>query len=114
MMDRLFAINSWASGTTDRGRHIRHRVNYPETAAICGREDCERPARLWLTELECADHQRGEEHGQRQHQYGQSRNPLGEEGPVHRSTEVIGRIVPPPNPLFPGLGRMSRGGHRGG
>jgi hypothetical protein len=59
MMDRLFAITSWASGTTDRGRHIRHRVNYPETAAICGREDCEGPARLWLTELECADHQRG-------------------------------------------------------
>jgi hypothetical protein len=34
-------------------------LGYPETAAICGREDCEGPARLWLTELECADHQRG-------------------------------------------------------
>jgi hypothetical protein len=34
-------------------------LGYPETAAICGRKDCEGPARLWLTEPECADHQRG-------------------------------------------------------
>jgi hypothetical protein len=34
-------------------------LGYPETAAICGREDCEGPARLWLTEPERADHQRG-------------------------------------------------------
>jgi hypothetical protein len=34
-------------------------LGYPETAAICGREDCEGPARLWLTEHERADHQRG-------------------------------------------------------
>ena len=34
-------------------------LGYPETAAICAREDCEGPARLWLTEHERADHQRG-------------------------------------------------------
>jgi hypothetical protein len=54
--------------TPDGTRHsgIKHAyktfalpLGYPETAAICGREDCEGPARLWLTELECADHQRG-------------------------------------------------------
>ena len=34
-------------------------LGYPGTAAICGREDCDGPARLWLTEPERADHQRG-------------------------------------------------------
>jgi hypothetical protein len=34
-------------------------LGYPETAAICGREGCEAPARLWLTEPERADYQRG-------------------------------------------------------
>jgi hypothetical protein len=35
-------------------------LGYPETAAICGREGCEAPARLWLREPERADYQRGE------------------------------------------------------
>jgi hypothetical protein len=34
-------------------------LGYPETAAICGRVGCEAPARLWLTEPERMDHERG-------------------------------------------------------
>jgi hypothetical protein len=51
-------------GTRQAGTQYVYRafalpLRYPETAAICGREDCESPARLWLTEPERADHQRG-------------------------------------------------------
>ncbi len=34
-------------------------VGYPQTAAICGRPDCERPARVWLTFDDKAAFERG-------------------------------------------------------
>lgn len=34
-------------------------VGYPETAAICGRPDCESPARVWLTGDDKAAFQKG-------------------------------------------------------
>jgi hypothetical protein len=34
-------------------------IGFPNTAAICGRVECEAPAYLWLTEPERADHERG-------------------------------------------------------
>jgi hypothetical protein len=34
-------------------------IGFPRTAAICGRVECQRPARIWLTETETRDHARG-------------------------------------------------------
>jgi len=34
-------------------------IGHPDTAVVCGRVECEAPARLWLTEPEGVDHQRG-------------------------------------------------------
>lgn len=34
-------------------------VGYPETAAICGREGCEYPGLVWLTETERAAYRKG-------------------------------------------------------
>jgi len=34
-------------------------IGYPETAAICGKLDCEEPARVWLTKADHAAFRRG-------------------------------------------------------
>ena len=34
-------------------------IGYPETAAICGKMDCEEPARVWLTKADHAAFKRG-------------------------------------------------------
>ena len=34
-------------------------IGYPETAAICGRAGCEKPARVWLTKNDHAAFKRG-------------------------------------------------------
>ncbi len=37
-----------------------HPVGYPDTGVICGRKDCERPGRIWLTADERNGYQQGE------------------------------------------------------
>ena len=70
MVFQLLWSLEWRPGMVAKQSRTAHRkyfftketdrsLGYPETAAICGREDCEGPARLWLTEPERADHQRG-------------------------------------------------------
>lgn len=35
-------------------------LGYPETAAICGRADCERPGLVWLDEEDKAEYDQGQ------------------------------------------------------
>jgi hypothetical protein len=47
------------SGTSRRFRGYAKPVGYPNTAAICGKEGCEAPARLWLSDAEMSQYERG-------------------------------------------------------
>lgn len=47
------------TGTKHTYRAFALPVGYPETAAICGRPECEHPARVWLTDADRAAFQKG-------------------------------------------------------
>jgi hypothetical protein len=46
-------------GTKHNYRAYALPVGFPDTAAICGRPECEAPARLWLTDDDRAAFDRG-------------------------------------------------------